>query len=839
MKMQNQTLWNSSWKFMQEWSESMIQPDYDDSAWRVLDLPHDWSIEGRFSPDAPSYARGAYLPTGMGCYRKTFSLPENAAGNVCKLFFEGVFKNSSVYLNGHCIGGREWGYLPFEADLTPYLNKGGENTVVVKVDNSAPMGCRWYAGSGIYRNVYFETYSKMWFVRDSIQIVTDLSGMPQAAVSIAYKVKNNLDKRVECRIVHTVYDKETGEPVAELSGPHWLAATLEVQISEKITVPAPVLWSIDNPHLYCLKSRIFLDGECLHTAENVFGFRRFEYSADSGLYLNGESVKVKGCCLHNDGGSLGAAVTGDTFVRQIRILKTMGCNAVRTAHHPFSPEFLDVCDELGMLVLNECFDSWEEPQRAGALSNGEYHFTETTYYPQFARDAGQDLAAFVMRDRNHPSVFMWSVGNEVPQMYKFSGERIAGELTEIVHNFDDTRPVTCAVVMNRLRHENISRLDAGGYNYLRLSQADETHRLHPEQPMIVTECYSVQTRHPLGKYYADGKMKEALEDYYPVKYIIIEWLDRTLIGQENWDMTEDRPYIMGQFIWTGWDYLGEPTPYDYPAHTSFFGVIDSCGFPKDGYYYYRSAWTDEPTVHIASHWDYGAGDTVTLLVYSNCGSVELFINGKSYGKKYAGEGFKWTPGKNRTSDDFQGDTTRRMFMWTVPFEPGCVEAVGIPSAGEEKTPVSCKVWTSGQPGSLVLSRCPFNEDSGKIIYMTCEVLDREGHRCRNAELDVVWTYDETRVKLKSLDSGYQLSEEPFQGVNHRKTCAGRCIAVFERIADGDCRIQISADGLPDAVCTVPARTAKVCKKTADPVKNAAVQSRTSVEKPDDSILALP
>ncbi len=840
MKMHNQILLNNGWKFLQEWSDEMIRPDYDDSRWRVLNLPHDWSIEGRFSPDAVSYARGAYLPTGMGCYRKKIVLDGNAGGKVFKLYFEGIFKNSSVFLNGSYIGGREWGYLPFEADLTPFLKKDAENVIVVKVDNSKPMGCRWYAGSGIYRNVYLETYEKMWFSRDGIQILTDLSDPAQAVVNINYKVRNFQPKRVGCQIIHTICDRETGETVAESSGPHWIAAAQEVQISEKITVANPELWELENPHLYCLKSQIVLEGVCLHTAENVFGFRRFDYNADTGLYLNNRPVKVKGCCLHNDGGSLGAAVTRETFLRQIRILKTMGCNAVRTAHHPFSPEFLDVCDEEGVLVLNECFDSWEEAQRAGALSNGEYHFMETTYYPQFERDGKRDLAAFVLRDRNHPSVFMWSVGNEVPQMYKFSGERIAGELTEIVHNFDDTRPVTCAVVLNKLRHENIARLDAGGYNYLRIGDADALRRQHPDQPMIVTECYSVQTRHPLGKYYADGKMKAALADYYPIKYIIIEWLDRTLIGQENWDMVEDRPYLMGQFIWTGWDYLGEPTPYDYPAHTSFFGVIDTCGFPKDGYYYYRSAWTNEPTVHIASHWDYEAGDTVTLLVYSNCSSVELFINGKTHGKKHAGEGFKWIPGLKQTCDDFKGDTTRYMFLWQVPYEAGCVEAVGVPSTGENRSPVSCKVYTSGAPASLQLRRCSFNEDSDKIIYMTCEVLDKEGHRCCNAELDIVWSCDGTKLKLKSLDSGYQLSEEPFQGVSSRRTCAGRSIAIFERIADGDCEVKISAAGLPDAVCTVTVRRAvKNIQKNTAAVRTAVKQGGTKTEKPDSTILALP
>lgn len=353
MKMQNRIILNKDWKFLQGWPDEMIRPDYDDSQWRILDLPHDWSIEGRFSPDAVSYARGAYLPTGLGCYRKKLSLDEDIEGKIYKLFFEGVFKNSSVYLNGKHIGGREWGYLPFEVDLIPFLQKWEENVVVVKVDHSDTMGCRWYAGAGIYRSVYLETYEKMSFVRDGIQIVTDLNGLTSAFVNIKYMVKNFQRKRVECQIVHTVYEQETDTVIAESSSPHWIGATLEVQLADKITVANPKLWDLENPHLYCLKSQLRFEGVCRHCVENVFGFRFFEYSADTGFYLNHQPVKIKGCCLHNDGGSLGAAVTKDTFVRQIRILKTMGCNAVRTAHHPFSPDFLDVCDELGMLVLNE------------------------------------------------------------------------------------------------------------------------------------------------------------------------------------------------------------------------------------------------------------------------------------------------------------------------------------------------------------------------------------------------------------------------------------------------------------------------------------------------------
>ena len=774
MKMQNQILWNDNWKFRQTWSDEMIRTDYDDSQWRILNLPHDWSIEGRFSPDAVSYSRGAYLPTGLGCYRKRFSMNGETEGKIYKLYFEGVFKNSSVYFNGYHIGGREWGYLPFEVDLTPFLKKDEENILVVKVDNSDAMGCRWYAGSGIYRNVYFEIYEKISFVRNGIQITTSLDDLHPAFVKLKYSVRNLLRKRVECRIIHTICERESGTVIAESSSPHWIGAALEVQLSDKIEVENPALWDPEHPHLYCLKSQVLLEGVCSHYVENVFGFRSFEYSADRGLFLNHQPLKVKGCCLHNDGGGLGAAVTRDTFIRQIRILKTMGCNAVRTAHHPFSPDFLDVCDELGVLVLDECFDGWEEPHRAAPNSNGEHQFMTVHYYAHlFEQHHRSDLTQFIMRDRNHPSIFMWSVGNEVPQMYKFSGARIAGELVEIVHNSDETRPVTCAVVADKVKHENISLLDVGGYNYLRLSQADEFHHLHPDQPMIGTECYSVQTRHPLGKYYADGKMKEALSDYYPEKYIIIEWLDNTIPGQENWDLAEARPYMMGQFIWTGWDYLGEPTPYDYPAHTSFFGVIDTCGFPKDGYFYYRAAWTDEPVLHICSHWDYEDGDMVTLLVYSNCSSVELFVNGKSFGRKYAGPPFQWTPEQKRTGENFKGNTTRRMFRWTIPYERGYVKAIGMFADGKSGMPITDTVWTSEAPASLRLRRCPFNEDSGQIIYMICEIFDQKGHRCLNAELDILWSYDKSTLKLKALDSGDQLSEEPFQGGNHRKTCAGR------------------------------------------------------------------
>ena len=580
---------NNDWLFANDWNTDMISVDFDDSNWRKVELPHDWSIEGNFSPDASSFCRGAYLPTGMGCYRKRFIIPKELKDCSTSVYFGGIYRNSKVYINGHLAGGREWGYVSFEVDIQKYLNYDGENLLVIKVDNSEQPGCRWYAGSGIYRNVKLNFRNKdIEFPQWGHVVSTRKITVSEAEIVVKYHLCNKSKKRLVCSVTHEIFDPN-GIKIKTITGPHTIGSGLNIWLQEPIKIESPLLWDIDSPKLYTLKSTLYYESKMVDFAEIKFGIRSMEYDCNKGFFLNKKNVKIKGVCLHNDGGALGVACSKKTFQRQVQILKTMGCNAIRTAHHPFSEEFLDICDENGMLVLAEVFDEWQEPIRVMPLTDGEPQSLNVKYYSGiFDTCAERDASDIILRDRNHPSLFMWSIGNEVPQMYKFSGAQIAGRLQEIVHNLDETRPVTCGVVSWKVNHNNINLLDVGGYNYPSAEKMDKFHALHPSQPMIVTECFSAQTMHPLGEYHSVEQISKSVYHYFGTNDFIKN--NGMAPGIKAWRAVENRPFIMGQFIWTGWDYLGEPTPYDYPAHSSFFGVIDLCGFPKDGYYYYRSIW---------------------------------------------------------------------------------------------------------------------------------------------------------------------------------------------------------------------------------------------------------
>ncbi len=751
--------YNHNWLFSLSADPEKLQTDYDDTAWRQITLPHDWSIEGRPSPDAPGYCRAAWLPNGSGVYRKHFTLPPEAANcTKCELVFDGIYRNAEVYVNGKKAGGRPWGYIPFRADITEMLVRDGGNTAAVLVDNTQMPGTRWYSGTGIYRDVRLNFYRHAFFTANSIQIT---SGEDEYT-RLAYQIKNTLPERrkyiTKIRII-----APDGTLSAESCKPHVIGAGLAAVIEEVFILPEHQLWSLESPQLYTLECVLKSeDGEVLDREQIRFGIRKMEYSAEKGFLLNGVPVKIHGVCLHNDGGALGAACGKETFVRQLEILKTMGCNAVRTAHHPFSPHFLDACDECGILVLAESFDEWQEPIRVMPYSNGEPQYLSVHYYAKmFDQWWKQDLTDMVKRDRNHPSIFAWSVGNEIPQMYKFSGYEIAGKLVECVQNLD-SRPVTCAAVVGKLSDQNISLFGIAGFNYPEGTLLDEFHARRPEQPILVTEHFSAQTRRPLGCYLPAGELPpEIAGNAHPQTANFIRRFEQMEPGVTAWTDTAARPFVMGEFIWTGFDYLGEPTPYDYPARSAFFGAIATTGFPKDGYSYYRSVWRDEPLVHIASHWDYPAGSQVDLLVISNCGEVELRLNGKSLGMMQ---------GKDH------------IFIRRMTFEQGTITAVGY---NDGKIAAEVSVHTSGTPAKLELIPEKTAVACGEAAYFRCRLLDDAGRVVRNAALPVIFAASQGQL---ALDSGAQLSEEPYQKTDRVTLCAGECLCIVRTESPGKLKI---------------------------------------------------
>lgn len=764
---------DTDWRFTEGLPDGAESIDFDDSQWEKVDLPHDWGIEGEFNPDAPSYCRGAWLPAGKGVYRKRLILPEDIEDKRISVYFGGAYRNARVFCNGRPVAFRPWGYISFECDLTDYIKPGEANVLAVFLDNSSQPGSRWYTGSGLYRGVSL-------YIRDSIhvptwgtQVTTSDVSADSAVVRIKTKLKNHSSRRTEITAVTSILDERKQE-VAGFEKTHVIGAGLLVCVEDSAVLERPDLWDTEHPSLYTLRQELFRDGRRIDSVETSFGIRDFQCDADKGLSLNGRSVKVKGVCLHNDGGALGAACGRLTFERQLKTLKDMGCNAVRTAHHPFSEEFLDVCDELGLLVLAEAFDEWQDPINVGPRSDGEPQMTNVDYYARlFDEWSTRDLMDMILRDRNHPSIFMWSIGNEIPQMHKATGRGIAERLCETVHNLD-ARPVTCAVTMDwcEFTDRNVEALDVAGYNYPRGSFLDEQKRKFPERIMMITEHASAQFLVPRGTYFSKGAGPE-LPYRHPSALKTVRASETMQHGIEAWEITESRPFVMGCFIWTGWDYLGEITPYDWPAHTSFFGIIDTCGFPKDGYYYYRSRWRSEPLVHLRTHWNWPKGTTVAVRAISNCPSVSLFLNDREIGVRQAEDGF----------------------TWDIGFEPGELKAVGMM---EGKSAAEYVIRTSGDPHRLRLteygeSRLAYS--FGDLAYITCEVLDSDDIPVPLADNRIRFEI-QGPARLRALDNGDPFDAIPFQGVAERRAFHGKCLALVEFEKEGG-KIAVTArtDGL--------------------------------------------
>ena len=741
---------NDGWKFTTDPDEKMYLPDFDDSAWRSVSLPHDWSVEQPFSPDA--YARNAYLPQGTGGYR--IAIDCDCGGLRPVLCSGGIAGVAAIYINGHRAGTSEWIFAPVELDLTPYWNDHGTNRIAIFVDQSRIPVCRWYAGAGLYRDITLELRSKNVVIPAPAAAGVFIRTVDSETVSAEYHIKNLTSARRRVLLRQQITDQD-GTVVADAEHPHTIPAGMEVWMDRSFRIPDAKLWSPETPYLYTFRSTLTdEDGSVADRSEIRFGVRTLAYSSDEGLILNGSKVRLNGVCLHNDLGALGAACTEKGIRRQLEIVKSMGCNAVRTAHNPFGTNFLDLCDELGLLVMAEIFDEWREPQRVAPVSDGEFQSQFVRYYSAvFDRRSEQDTKQIVLRDRNHPSICLWSIGNEVKEMSKFNGKYIAGNLQQTIHNLDSTRAVTCAVVTWQINHENVSVLDVGGYNYPTAAEMDSYRQHHPSQPMVITECYSAQTRRPLGM----DDLPERTETYGDTLHYARQF-EHMDYGFQAWLAVEERPYVMGMFIWTGMDYLGEMTPYDYPSRSAYFGVIDICGYPKDGYYFYRSVWKpEEPLVHIALNgWDFTPGETRSVGIITNCPQGELFLNGRKVADWQNGE---------------------RILFRDVVFEPGELRVTGKTADGRT---VEESLFTSGTPCKIELSvfdDAPLKADGHDLAFVTCTVVDGSGRRVRNAALPVQFQVAGSG-SLEALDNGSQISVEPFRGTDTRHTCAGRCLAIL-------------------------------------------------------------
>lgn len=763
---------DAGWLFILADSAQMSKEAYNDSFWRRLDVPHDWAIEGDFYAGNPSGAGGGALPGGIGWYRKHFTLGDcetQMSQSRFFLEFDGVYMNSTVYVNGQEVGFRPYGYSSFEYDITPYV-KEGENVVAVRVDNSDQPNSRWYSGCGIYRHVWLTTTNLIHVKHWGVHVETD-------AKTGKVKVDVDVEGIGHYQVRNTVFDAAGKEVGMKVKKPH--------------------LWSVDDPYIYKVRTQLIADGKVVDEVWTTTGFRDFKFDAKTGFWLNGKNFKLNGVCEHHDFGCLGAALNEDALHRKLSKLKAMGVNSIRSSHNPPAPELLNMCDTMGLIVMDESFDMWRRKK------------TQNDYASFFDEWHERDLADLILRDRNHPSILMWSIGNEVLEQWSSAeadtltleqanlilnaghdastlakdGELsvqslLTQHLAEIVKRYDTSRPITagCNEPSPNNHLFKSGAIDIIGFNYHH-QWAPGVPENFPGKPFIFSESVSaLQTR---GYY-----MMPSDSIYTAPKQWWLPYTDPSFMcsaydnmhaswsstHEETWDVVKHTPYVGGQYIWTGFDYIGEPTPYGFPARSSYFGIIDLAGFPKDSYYMYQSEWTNETVLHLFPHWNWLPGQTIDLWAYYNhADEVELFINGKSQGVRK------------------KADSHQYHVMWRVQFEPGEVKAVSRKNGKVVKEQV---IKTAGAPDHI---RLTIDYKGKNTTFVAVEVVDKDGNLCPLAE-DQIYFSVSGNAKIIGTDNGCQTSMESFKAPQ-RKAFFGKCMVVVK----GNGTLKAQAVNLKDAV----------------------------------------
>lgn len=770
---------DKDWKFQLGDSTGAEAVNFDDSSWRKLNLPHDWSVEGEFSESNPATPGGGALPGGVGWYRKTFKVSKADLNGCVFIDFDGVYENSEVWINGQSVGKRFYGYSSFRYELTPYLHSGNqENVLAVRVDNSQQPNSRWYSGSGIYRNVWLVKTGKTHIKHWGTYVTTPEITPEMAKVSFSVQILNRLNSGQKLE-VKTIVEDPFGTEVATGKMETNEAKDSVITVPFNFEIKSPRLWNLDDPKLYSAVTEVYVDGNLVDDYSTPFGIRSFRFDADKGFFLNGRNMKINGVCDHHDLGPLGSAINTRALERQIELLKGMGCNAIRTSHNPPAPELLDLADRMGMIIMDEAFDMWKKPK-----NKYDYH----TVWDEMHK---KDLQDMIRRDRNHPSVMIWSIGNEIPEQWDSTGVKIAKELAGYVHELDTTRPITSALndpqPKNNIYQSGV--LDLVGFNYHQ-NWFPDFPKNFSGQKFIGTETVSaLETR---GYY----DMPSDLIRRWPVRN---GWQgpkpnpDNTCSAYDNvsapWGSTHEETlkvikkydFLSGQFIWTGFDYLGEPTPYWWPSRSSYFGIIDLAGFPKDVYYMYQSEWTNKDVLHIFPHWNWKEGQDVDVWAYTNADEVELFLNGKSLGVK------------KKQGDDLH-------LMWRVRFEPGTLRAV---SRKNGQQVLVQEVKTAGAPAKLVVApdRSEIKADGSDLSFITVDVVDDQGTLAPEAD-NLVNFKIEGPGQIVGVASGNPVSHESFKA-SMRKAFHGKCLVVIQSTEQpGTIKLTASSEGLPETVAEV-------------------------------------
>lgn len=716
---------DNDWRFIKDDVRGAETPSFNDSKWRKLDVPHDWSIEGPYDMTNPTSRGGGYLPAGIGWYRKSFTVNQADARQKFFIEFDGVMANSDVWINGFHLGKRPYGYISFSYDLTGHLNfgKGKSNVIAVRADNTIQPASRYYAGAGIYRHVRLVITNPVHIVQWGVYISASLLNDKKAVMNIQAEIINESSSSNSIVVETTILDS-SGEVVKSAESKQSILPGKYVTVNQAIEVADPKLWDLDKPNLYRAVTRIKSAKNTLDEQTNIFGIRNSRFEAATGYWLNDKNIKIKGVCLHHDAGALGSAVPLRAWERRLELLKEVGVNAIRTGHNPFAPEFLDLCDRMGFLVMEETFDTW-----TAAKPNGEKGYNQffTKWWEKDTRD-------MVLRDRNHPSIIIYSVGNEIrDNLNDSTGFKKYKDQQDLIHNIDPSRPVTMA-----LFRPNTSRVYSNGF---------------AEMMDIVGQNYR----------------EMELVDAHLAKP------GRIVIGTENghglteWLILRDNPYMSGQFLWTGIDYLGEAL---WPAISYDKGLFDRTGGWKQASYQRQSWWSDKPVVHIVrkadnagegdwvANWtpvDMGTYDVAQIQVYSNCEEVELFLNGKSLGTRV------------KPADDSPRS-------WEVTFEKGTLKAIAR-NKGIEVT--SDELKTAGSPAGIILTadKTKLTRNWDDVSYVTANVVDNEGIICPNTDKLISFVVSEAGI-ISAVDNGNTVSHEAYQ-TSKRQVFNGQCIAIIK------------------------------------------------------------
>lgn len=760
-------------------------PSFDDASWRRLSLPHDFSIEQPYARTNP--AQNGFLPGGTGWYRRHLSWPGTAAGRHVFIRFDGVYMNSEVWINGHLLGKRPNGYLGFRYEVTPYLKKG-DNVVAVRVDNSKVPSARWYTGSGIYRHVWLVSTGQVRVAYSGTFVKTPVVSPSRAEVTMETTVENLGAVAAQAEVSAALTDA-AGKVLSRKQ----LSLRLEPgtsRLRQAFDLNSPHLWSPSAPYLYAVVSTVTVDGRVTDVYRTPLGVRTLRFDPDSGFVLNGVPMKFRGVCDHQDISPVGIAVPEDMLHRRLAMLRQMGCNAIRTSHNPRSPEFYNMCDTMGFLVMDEAFDGWDHAK--ARWDYGNY------WNPWWKRD----LEDFIRRDRNHPSVVMWSQGNEVPGFQKELN--VQKEIYDVFHQMDSSRPVTQAWALG-------TYLDVAGFNANGEERGalERFHRQYPSRPAIGTEIpHTRQTRgvyRSLSAYDSwDGPDKwqrgkdsaRIARTLFPLPDLsdteVFKGYDaryasgydnqtRKISVREEYKQVRRYGFYMGDFRWTGFDYLGES--WGWPARTNNYGVIDLAGFPKDDYYLYQSLWTERPMVHLLPHWTHPGmeGTPIPVVVYTNADEVALYLNGKLLGRK-------------------PRDTANLQLLWQVPYQPGKILAVAYRSGREVARDSSV---TAGAPAGIRLesTRSILHRGARQVAEIECDLVDASGNPVPDAADSVSFRLTGP-YRLLGVENGDILDTASNKSLS-RRTFMGKALLVVDAAGrDGDIRVRATAPGLRAGTITV-------------------------------------